>query len=187
MWDDDMIPQWEQTLWLSFLPHCSGLIVYWHRQHQLSNNHFVTQRCGAMLFDISAQVLFLFHTTGLNLPSQSGLFCTRVSFHFISWFIYMTDALMHAVESLGVHCSWTPPAVWVCYLNPWSRVPFLPFSWTLAADPGWQTLTHTGTVKIENPLEFTCLLFFPQIVCSYVIVYVGLCVSDVSLVILMYK
>lgn len=86
----------------------------------------------------------LFYKTALNLPSQSGRSCTRVSFHVISWFIYMTDALMHAVESLGVHCSWTPPAVWVCYLNPWSRVPFLPFSWALTADPEWYRPSHSG-------------------------------------------
>lgn len=94
--------------------------------------------------------MYLFYKTALNLPFQSGLFSTRVSFHVISWSIYMTDTVMHAVESLGVHCSWTPPVVGVCYLNPWSRVPCLPFSWVLIADPDWCSPHTNYAVKFSH-------------------------------------
>lgn len=59
-----------------------------------------------ILFDISTlglnlSLTYFFFQKGHNLPSQSGRVCTTVSFHFISWFIYMTDVLVHAAESLG--------------------------------------------------------------------------------------
>lgn len=79
--------------------------------------------------------LSFFQKTALNLPFQSALLSSRVSFHVISWSIRMTDTVTHAVESPGLHRSWTPPVVGLCYLNPRSRVPHLPFSRVLAADP----------------------------------------------------
>lgn len=138
-----------------------------------------------MLLDISTSRLktLLFHRAGLNLPSQSGLFCTRVSFHFISWFLWH-DRCPHACcrEPKGT-CSWTPPAVWVCYLNPWSRIAFLPFSRALIAHPDWHC-SHTvanSTVQFENPLEFSHLapfsFFFIQSSCPHVIVCVRLYVN----------
>ncbi len=126
---------------------------------------------GAILFDISTQAPRF--RTVLNPPSHSAVFCARVSFHVISWFLYMTDALAHAAESRGVHCSWTPPAVRACYLNPCAKVAFLPFSWALTADPAW-CCPHTeanATVKFSHSPNFFVKVFAHVwlCVCTYVL------------------
>lgn len=145
-------------LWLGLSHHCTKLLFYWHRQHKPCNNNFVTSRslwiCCLIFQLISCASTRLWYKKNVTTCYLSLIFSMLQS-HFISWFIHMTDVLMHAEESLGVLCSWTPPAVWVCYLNPWSRVPFLAFSWSLTADPGWNS-PNTGanrTVKFENPLQ----------------------------------
>lgn len=148
-------------LWLSLSHRCTKLIFYWHRQHKPCNNNFVTCRslwiCCLIFQLISCASTRLWYKKKRVTTCYLSLIFSVLQSHFISWFIHMTDVLMHAEESLGVLCSWTPPAVWVCYLNPWSRVPFLAFSWSLTADPGWNS-PNTGanrTVKYENPLQFS--------------------------------
>lgn len=161
------------TIWYPVIPQCEQ-IFYGSVCRTAAQNFFFIDTDNTSLaiiilwpVDLYGYVVWYFNSSPvLQLVSDIkkkvttcylSLIFSVLQSHFISWFIHMTDVLMHAEESLGVLCSWTPPAVWVCYLNPWSRVPFLAFSWSLTADPGWNS-PNTGanrTVKYENPLQFS--------------------------------
>lgn len=111
----------------------------------------------------------LYKTCRFNL-----VFSPLVTFHVISWSIYMTATFTRAAESQGVHCSWTPPVMWICYLNPRFRIPCLPFSWAPStADPD----CCTAHAKASCPNNFSCHPCMCDYTCTcrrcYVIPYVN--------------
>lgn len=68
-----------------------------------------------------------------------------------------------------------------CYLNPRSRVPCLPFSWVLTADPDWcspHAEANSAVKRTHFPTLDSIFIFF-QSACSYAIKCVCLCVSGV--------
>lgn len=106
----------------------------------------------------------LFYKTALNLPSQCGRSCTRVSFHVISWFIYMTDALMHAVESLG--CTAAEHHL-RCEFVIWTHG--LEFPYCPSHEHSLLTLSGTGPhTQANSTVKFSRMDPFFQSVISYV-------------------